>query len=114
MYEERTYYVYILASSKNGTLYIGVTNDLQRRLLEHKGFLSTDCAKKSFTQKYSINQLVYFEEFTEIGEAIFREKCLKKWKRSWKLALIERGNPNWKDLYFELFDEIPKDIESWY
>jgi len=90
---EYTYYVYILASGKNGTLYIGITNDLMRRLYEHKNSLI-----KGFTNKYKVNNLVYFEETNDISEAIKREKQLKKWNRQWKIELIEKDNPNWEDL----------------
>ncbi len=92
-----TYYVYILASRRNGTLYIGVTNDLVRRVYEHKEDLVP-----GFTSKYGVHQLVYYETFDNVQEAIEREKRLKKWKRQWKLALIEEANPLWKDLYGEL------------
>ena len=93
----KQYYVYIMASKRNGTLYIGVTNDLVRRVYEHKNKLV-----KGFTAKYNVNQLVYFESTPEIESAILREKQLKKWKRKWKLELIEKMNPGWKDLYEEL------------
>jgi putative endonuclease len=86
-----------MASKRNGTLYIGVTNDLVRRVYEHKNKLV-----KEFTAKYNVNQLVYFESTPEIESAILREKQLKKWKRKWKLELIEKMNPDWKDLYEEL------------
>ncbi len=89
-----SYWVYILASKRNGTLYVGVTGDLSRRIYEHKEKL-TD----GFTKKYNINQLIYIEEFQDITEAIHREKCLKKWNRAWKLRLIEEQNPDWRDLY---------------
>ncbi|MAF13531.1 MAG: excinuclease ABC subunit C [Parcubacteria group bacterium] len=92
-----TYYVYILASKRNGTLYVGVTNDLARRAYEHRAGLI-----KGFTKKYGVKVLVYFEEFDDIGFAIQRERNLKKWKRDWKLNLIESSNPDWEDLYFEL------------
>ena len=88
-----TYYVYILASKRNGTLYIGVTNALERRVYEHKNHLL-----KGFTEKYSINILVYFEQTNNVQEALQREKQLKKWNRKWKLELIEKVNPEWKDL----------------
>ncbi len=94
----RSYYTYILASKRNGTLYIGVTNDLVRRVNEHKEGLI-----KGFTRKYKVKMLVYYEEFDDIGLAIQREKNLKKWKRNWKLLLIENFNSNWEDLYFKLF-----------
>ncbi len=88
------YYVYILASRKNGTLYTGVTNNLMRRVFEHKkGFI------KGFTQKYNVHRLVYFEETSDIQSALKREKQLKKWRRQWKIDLIEKDNPNWDDLY---------------
>lgn len=92
-----TYCVYILASKRNGTLYIGVTNDLIRRALQHKQNLV-----EGFTQKYSVHKLVYFETTDNIETAILREKQLKAWKRQWKLELIEKHNPDWKDLYNDL------------
>ena len=87
------YYTYILASQKNGTLYIGVTNDLERRILEHKQKIN-----EGFTSKYDVNKLVYFESFQYINDAILREKRLKKWNRQWKINLIEEENKDWKDL----------------
>lgn len=90
----RNYFVYILASQKNGTLYIGLTNDLDRRVAEHKSKLFP-----GFTKKYNVVRLVYFETFTEIEEAIDREKQLKKWKRQWKIELIEKQNPSWQDFF---------------
>lgn len=93
----RKYFVYILASQKNGTLYIGVTNNLNSRIEQHKlGII------QGFTQKYNVTLLVYFEEHTDIREAIQREKALKKWNRSWKIRIIEEVNPEWKDLADEL------------
>ncbi len=87
------FYVYILSSQRNGTLYIGVTNDLERRVYEHKvGFGS------KFTSKYGVHNLVYFETFQNINDAILREKRLKKWNRAWKLKLIEEDNKDWQDL----------------
>ena len=88
------YFVYILASKRNGTLYIGVTNDLHRRIYEHKEDLV-----EGFTKKYSIHSLVYYEPCEDIKSAIEREKQLKKWNRRWKIELIEKGNPDWIDLY---------------
>ena len=88
------YYVYVLASGKNGTLYIGVTNDLIRRIYEHK-----EGVTKGFTKRHSVNHLVYYETHESIGAAIGREKKLKHWRREWKLNLIERDNPDWHDLY---------------
>ena len=90
----KNYYVYILCSKKNGTLYIGVTSDLNRRVQEHGAKLVP-----GFTAKYSVTRLVYFEVFDSALVAIRREKCLKKWSRAWKLRLIEEANPEWKDLY---------------
>jgi putative endonuclease len=91
------YYVYILASKKNGTLYIGVTNDIIRRTYEHRNGLI-----EGFTKKYNVKLLVYYEIHQDINEAIKREKALKKWLRKWKIELIEKSNPNWKDLYDEI------------
>ena len=91
------YYVYILASKRNGTLYIGVTNNLVKRIYEHKNNLA-----KGFTEKYKIHDLVYYEQHQEINQAILREKQMKKWKRQWKLAAIEKINPQWSDLYNEI------------
>ena len=93
----KQYYVYILASKKNGTLYTGVTSDLVKRIYEHKNDLV-----EGFTKKYQVHSLVYFEVFSGIKEAIHREKCIKRWKRAWKIELIEKNNPNWKDCYNEI------------
>jgi putative endonuclease len=94
---ERFYYVYILASAKNGTLYIGVTNDLLRRVYEHKqGFVD------GFTKKYAVKVLVYFEQFGTVEFAITREKAMKHWPRRKKLRTIEGFNPLWRDLFDEL------------
>ena len=90
----RSFYVYILASRIGGTLYIGVTNDLIRRVAEHP--LKS---AKGFTKKYEVDRLVYFEQFDDAENAIEREKQLKKWNRAWKIRLIEEINPNWDDLY---------------
>jgi putative endonuclease len=90
----RSFYVYILASRIGGTLYIGVTNDLIRRVSEHRLKLA-----KGFTKKYEVGRLVYFEQFDDAENAIRREKRLKKWNRAWKIHLIEELNPNWDDLY---------------
>ena len=92
-----TYYVYVMASKRNGTLYIGVTNDLIRRVYEHKNNLV-----EGFTNKYRVHTLVYWEQTENIEAAIQREKQLKLWKRQWKLALIEGHNAYWRDLYEEL------------
>lgn len=95
--EMRRYYVYILASRKNGTIYIGVTNNLILRVREHRQGLVD-----GFTKKYKVYQLVYFETYTDIRDAITREKRLKKWKREWKGRLIEERNQRWADLYSEI------------
>ena len=93
-----SYYVYILASATNYSVYIGVTNDLIRRVYEHRH----EADPKSFTAQYQIHKLVYFEETTDIRAALEREKQLKGWRRSKKNALIETMNPQWKDLYPDL------------
>jgi putative endonuclease len=92
----RRYYVYILASKKNGTLYIGVTNDLLKRVYEHKNDLVG-----GFTRKYGVHNLVYYELYSDIRDAIARERRMKKWKRQWKIQLIEKSNPQWRDLCCE-------------
>jgi putative endonuclease len=91
-------FVYILANQKNGTLYIGVTSDLIKRVSEHKAEIYD-----GFSKKYKTHMLVYHETHEDITSAIMREKQLKKWNRKWKLKLIEENNPDWKDLYEELF-----------
>lgn len=93
----KQYYVYLLASKRNGTLYIGVTSDLIKRVYQHK---KGDI--EGFTKKYRIRQLVYYEIFDNAKIAIEREKQLKSWKRQWKIELIEKNNPYWKDLYEKL------------
>jgi putative endonuclease len=93
----RNYYVYILASRVGGTLYIGVTNDLVRRVGEHKLKLA-----EGFTKKHEVSRLVYFEAFDQIEFAIQREKRLKKWPRAGRISLIEKQNPDWIDLYPEI------------
>ena len=90
------FYVYIIASQRNGTLYIGVTSNLSRRIYEHKNKI-----KKGFAAKYDVSCLVYYEEFQFITDAITREKQLKLWKRDWKLRLIEKMNSQWRDLSVE-------------
>ena len=91
------YYVCIMASQRNGTLYIGVTNDLVRRVYEHK-----EAFVDSFTKRHGVKTLVYFETHDRARQAIQREKTLKHWIRAWKIALIERDNPHWDDLYESL------------
>ena len=96
---DRHYWVYILASRIGGTLYIGVTNDLIRRIFEHRSK-----AVEGFTAKYDLSRLVYFEQYDDVENAIRREKRLKKWNRTWKIQLIEKTNPNWVDLYPSIAD----------
>lgn len=91
------YYVYILASKRNGTLYIGVTSELVKRVWQHKNKVAD-----GFTKRYNVNTLVYFEDTTDINTALAREKQLKKWNRAWKIRLIEQQNPGWVDLYEKL------------
>ena len=91
-------YVYIITNRKCGTLYIGVTNDLVRRIYEHKNKIF-----KGFSCRYELDKLVYYEYFDDIESAILREKKLKKWRRIWKIKLIEKDNPEWNDLYDNLF-----------
>ncbi len=93
----KQYYVYILASQKNGTLYVGVTSDLVKRVYEHKQNLAD-----GFSKKYSVYDLVYYEQHNEVDEAILREKQIKKWNRKWKIRLIEEKNLGWSDLYDEI------------
>lgn len=87
-------YVYILCSQKNGTLYVGMTNDLVGRLEQHKSNYNS----KSFTAQYNVTRLVWFERHDLIVDAIAREKAIKKWKREWKIALIEENNPEWREI----------------
>ncbi|MCL4363929.1 GIY-YIG nuclease family protein [Patescibacteria group bacterium] len=91
------YFVYIMTNKRNGTLYIGVTNDLKRRVYEHKEKLAG-----GFTKNYNLKNLVYYELHNNPKAAIKREKQLKEWKRLWKLKLIEEKNPEWIDLYYEI------------
>jgi putative endonuclease len=93
----KSYFVYIMASQENGTLYIGVTNNLDRRVYEHKHDLI-----EGFTKQYKVHKLVYYEESPSVDDAILREKQLKNWRRHWKLELINRSNPKWSDLADEL------------
>jgi putative endonuclease len=94
---KKNYYVYILANKRNGTLYIGITSSLKKRIYQHK-----NNAVDSFTKKYQVHKLVYYEQTSDAYVAISREKNLKNWKRKWKLLLIEKNNPEWKDLYYKL------------
>ena len=97
MTDEKRPSVYILASKKNGTLYVGVTSSLAGRVSEHKQDLID-----GFTKRYGVHRLVYVEENGTMTEAIARETQLKRWRRAWKIALIEQQNPEWRDLYWEL------------
>jgi putative endonuclease len=99
MREKRSYYVYIL-SSYSGTLYVGVTNDIEGRMQQHK---SREI--KGFTQKYEVTRLLYYEEFDDVYMAIAREKEIKKWRREKKIALFEETNPSWEDLSKEWFED---------
>ena len=93
----KQYFVYILASKKNGTLYIGVTSDLLGRIWQHKNKVVD-----GFTKKYDVNYLVYYEQTEDVWSALAREKQLKNWKRQWKIELIEKENPEWRDLYRDM------------
>ena len=93
----KSYYLYILASDRNGTLYIGVTSDLIKRIQQHKTKIMD-----GFSKKYDVRKLVHYEQTENIYSAIAREKALKKWNRAWKINLIEQNNPNWDDLYFKI------------
>ena len=95
-----TYYVYILANKPRGTLYIGVTNNLIARVWQHK-----QATVPSFTQKYGVSRLVWFDETNDVAAAIQREKQLKKWRRLWKIELVEQTNPEWRDLSEEWYDK---------
>ena len=93
----KEFYIYILSSCRNGTLYIGVTSDLIKRIWQHKeGFVA------GFTKRYNIKNLVYYEQHQTAYDAISREKLLKEWQRKWKLELIEKHNPDWRDLYNDI------------
>ena len=93
----KNYYVYILASRRNGTLYVGVTNNLVKRVYEHKNDFI-----EGFTKRYGVHMLVYYEQYDNAESAIQREKRLKFWHRKWKIRLIEETNPGWQDLYDEI------------
>lgn len=91
---EKSYFVYILASGRNGTLYVGVTNNVVRRVAEHKARLVP-----GFSKRHAVSDLVWFETHTSIDAAIVREKQIKTWKRAWKIDLFRETNPDWSDLY---------------
>jgi putative endonuclease len=99
---DRTYWVYILARKRQGTLYVGVTNSLERRIAEHK---AGDAA--GFTKRYGVDRLVFYRGFGEVTAAIHFEKQLKRWRRDWKVRLIEAENPEWTDLYIEMMELPP-------
>ena len=104
---DKTYYIYILSSKPNGTLYIGVTSDLIKRVYQYKNKIIA-----GFTSKYNVNQLIYFEQGYGAEGAILREKELKKWQRSWKIALIETENPSWNDLYPQILGKEKNQCQS--
>lgn len=91
---EEKYFVYILTTKKNTVLYTGVTNELMKRVVEHRQGVGS-----KFTKRYNVGKLVYFEGYKNVHEAIHREKCIKEWKRNWKIELIEKMNPEWNDLF---------------
>ena len=93
----RRYWVYIMASAKNGTLYIGVTSNLAKRTYQHRSKEAD-----GFTKRYNVTMLVWYEEYADVLEAIAREKSLKRWERAWKTKLLEEFNPDWRDLYEDL------------
>jgi len=96
------YYVYILASKRNGTLYVGMTEDIAKRVVRHRGRKANQ-----FTAKYDVLKLVYYEKHKSLEEAVKREKQLKKWRRQWKLKLIEKHNSEWQDLFGEVINTGP-------
>ncbi|KKT26235.1 MAG: Excinuclease ABC C subunit domain protein [Parcubacteria group bacterium GW2011_GWA2_43_9b] len=103
--KQRKFYVYIITNKNNTTFYIGVSDNLMRRMFEHRNELID-----GFSKKYQLHKLVYFEEFNYIYNAIRREKQLKNWHRDWKINLIKKDNPNFKDLSEEWFEEMPKQV----
>jgi putative endonuclease len=103
---DRQYFVYIMASRRNGTLYVGMTNNLLRRVWEHREGLI-----EGFTSEYRVKHLVYFETFEDVHAAIHRETRLKKWKRQWKIDLIQRENVEWDDLYEKM--TAPQPLPEW-
>ena len=101
----RSYYVYILTNKRSGTLYIGVTGNLERRIYEHKKKLID-----GFSKRYNLTKLVYYEQTDDVSIAIEREKRMKKWYRKWKIELIEKENHKWNDLAADWYDEIPDQV----
>ena len=104
-----TYYIYIMANKKNGTLYIGVTSNLAQRVWQHKNDVH-----EGFTKKYGVHRLVWYEATTDVAVATLREKQMKKWRRQWKINLIEKENPDWDDLYEEISWGIDLEIYPYY
>ena len=94
---DKQFYVYMLASKRNGTLYIGVSSNIVQRIWQHKNKML-----EGFTKRYNVDRLVYYETHSNAESAITREKQMKKWRRDWKIRLIERENPDWKDLYDDI------------
>ena len=94
--------VYLLASQRNGTLYCGVTSDLVKRIWQHRNHLA-----KGFTDRYCVTLLVWYECWPTMDAAILREKQIKKWRRAWKLQLIDAGNPSWRDLWPDIIGQVP-------
>ena len=94
---QKYFYVYIITNKRNGTLYIGVTSNIVKRIYEHKNNLAN-----GFSKKHKLHTLIYYEQYLDALSAIAREKQLKKWKRLWKLKLIDRTNPKWRDLYHDI------------
>ena len=103
-----TYWVYMLASGHYGTLYVGVTRDLQRRVEQHRGKETA-----GFTKRYGVDRLVYFHGFGDVNDAITYEKRLKRWRRDWKVRLIEETNPHWEDLYLHMMADTPPAPSLW-
>jgi len=95
--KEHRYFVYLMASKRHGTLYVGVTSNLAGRANQHREEI-----RESFTKKYGVHMLVWFEEFANVYDAILREKRIKKWRRAWKIELIEKMNPDWSDLFEQI------------
>jgi putative endonuclease len=102
---KENFYIYIFASRRNGTLYVGVTSDLIKRVWEHKNKFA-----EGFTEQYGVDKLVYYEHFLDAENAIGREKRLKKYNRKWKTDLIEAANPEWKDLFEDLISGFPDQV----
>ena len=103
----KKFYVYIMASKRNGTLYIGMTSNLEQRVYQHKNKLV-----EGFTKDYDVSMLAYFEECLDADQATYRERQLKEWRRVWKIDLIETRNPDWKDLAKEFFHWIPNQVRD--